>query len=489
MDPFISIDNQRSLFYKSITRPGNNRVIFSGAFGTGKTTFLRAFFKSSEQYLAIHLYPINYSVSRNEDIFELIKFDILYELLKHGVLFKKYDVSFVESISFLDSHEQSKALKQFLSIIPKIGKPAADILGLLQEIFIAIRAKRKDLEEDEGKFAEEFVEGIINTKGSIYEVDLYSELIIRLIQRLRNQTQKQIVLVVDDLDRIDPEHVFRILNIFASHVDLENEEKNKFNLDKIILSCDIDNIRALFHNKFGQNVNFSGYIDKFYSRDIYRFNNTQEIAAAVNQIMLSIKVENESIAHNYIKNPNYDEFQYIKFILISFVSSNAINLRTLIKLHNRDYEVKIQYYSVGGTRVSNNQVPGILVFEFLMQFFGDISSLSNALERAQFNEILANEFNIDHDRIINLWKDMILLADINSNQLKIGDNNSPNQYKISIEQRDLVYNVHMFDRQQRRFTIEQAYQSSIKNLPLNILETRSLLLKAFVSYLSLSKKS
>lgn len=484
----INIDNQKSLFYKSITRSGNNRLIFSAAFGTGKTTFLKRFFKESDQFLAIHLYPINYSVSKNEDIFELIKFDILYELLKHGVLFKKYDVGFVESILYLNSQEQSKALKQFLSFIPKIGKPVVGIFELLQDIFKAINTKRKELEEDEATVAEEFIEGIVQTKGSIYEVDLYSELIINLILRLKTQTQKKIVLVVDDLDRIDPDHIFRILNIFASHVDLENDTENKFDLDKIILSCDIDNIRALFHNKFGQNVNFSGYIDKFYSQDIYRFNNTQEVAAAVNQIMLSIKVENESVAHNYIKNPNYDEFQYIKFILISLVTSNAINLRTLIKLHNRDYEMKIKYYSVGGTKVSNNQVPGILVFEFLMQFFGDVSSISNALERVQFYDNLASEFDIDYDRIINLWKDMILLADININQLKIGDRNSPNQYRISIEQREVVYNVQMFDLQRKRFTVEQTHQSGIKNLPLTIIETRSLVLKAFGSYLSLSKR-
>ncbi|MFN8333690.1 MAG: P-loop NTPase fold protein [Cyclobacteriaceae bacterium] len=489
MDSYlISIDSQKSLFYKEITKVGNRRIIFSGAFGTGKTTFLKKFFFNSDQYISIHLYPINYSVSKNEDIFELVKFDILYELLDKIEVFQKMDVKFVEGLFFLNNREQAKALEQFLTLIPKIGKPAIDVLKSVKSLFDVISERRKKSEIDELKQAEEFIKKIENTEGSIYEIDLYSQLLINLIIRLKEESKKEVILVVDDLDRIDPDHIFRILNVLAAHVDHQDADKNKFNFDKIILSCDVDNIRKLFHNKFGQDVNFSGYIDKFYSRGVYRFNNNEEIAKAVNDILLSIKVENESIAYNYVKNTQSDEFQYIKYILISFVNSNAINLRTLIKLYGRDYELNIYHFSFGGNHLSNNQISSILVFDFLLQFFGDMVSLLATLDRAQFLYWTMNEFGIGHDAIVNLWNDMILLADINSNKLKIGDRANTTRYKLSIDSRDIAYNIEVIDQKRKRISVSQDSQNNIKNNPLTVEESRELMKMALASYLSLEKR-
>lgn len=70
----------------------NHRIVFSGAFGTGKTYFLERFFKKHESYEAIHLFPVNYSVASNEDIFELIKYDILFKLLEEDLDFQKVKI-------------------------------------------------------------------------------------------------------------------------------------------------------------------------------------------------------------------------------------------------------------------------------------------------------------------------------------------------------------------------------------------------------------
>ncbi len=78
------------------------------------------------------------------------------------------------------------------------------------------------------------------------------------------------ILVIDDLDRIDPEHIFRILNIFSAHDKLG---ENKFGFIKVILVCDINNIKHIYHHFYGKNVDFFGYINKFYSSEVYEYSN------------------------------------------------------------------------------------------------------------------------------------------------------------------------------------------------------------------------
>lgn len=80
----IPIDKELADFKKHLER--NERTIFSAKFGDGKTYFLNEFKKKysdeKEKYYFITLYPVNYSVAENQDIFEYIKRDILYQLAK-----------------------------------------------------------------------------------------------------------------------------------------------------------------------------------------------------------------------------------------------------------------------------------------------------------------------------------------------------------------------------------------------------------------------
>src|SRR5690606_9517484 len=84
----INIDNKDILndFISFILPDDNIDIIFSAPFGAGKTHFLQKDFYEStkEDFNVFHLFPVNYSVSSNEDILELIKFDLLQEcLIKH----------------------------------------------------------------------------------------------------------------------------------------------------------------------------------------------------------------------------------------------------------------------------------------------------------------------------------------------------------------------------------------------------------------------
>jgi predicted AAA+ superfamily ATPase len=69
-------------FKEHLDLANNKRVLFSGSFGTGKSTFLKDFSaKFNDDYFYLEIYPVNYSVSTNEDVFELIKFDLLFHLM------------------------------------------------------------------------------------------------------------------------------------------------------------------------------------------------------------------------------------------------------------------------------------------------------------------------------------------------------------------------------------------------------------------------
>ena len=67
--------------------------------------------------------------------------------------------------------------------------------------------------------------------------------------------------------------------------------ENKFGFHKIVLVCDIENIRNLFYSKYGANVDFSGYIDKFYSREIYYFDNKEAIHTTLLEKLLETWLE------------------------------------------------------------------------------------------------------------------------------------------------------------------------------------------------------
>nr|WP_288210274.1 hypothetical protein [uncultured Dysgonomonas sp.] len=285
----IPIDNELKDFKKYLD--SNDRCIFSARFGDGKSYFLSRFMKKHQkQYLFIPIYPVNYQVAENKDIFEYIKRDILIRLLASGEV-EIDDTTISNSIYLYYYLQQNKidVFSELLNIAPDINLNGTDIS--LSAFTLAIKAfdKIKDkFKEYKSKFkndkqkAQDFLESCKKNKGSIYEFDIISQLICDLMSQYKTKykNRRKVVLLVEDLDRIDPAHIFRILNIFSAHFDrydisytevLKTQGRNKFNFDKIITVCHYENIENIYYHLYGKKADFNGYIGKFSTSNPYKY--------------------------------------------------------------------------------------------------------------------------------------------------------------------------------------------------------------------------
>ena len=211
----------------------NERVIFSARFGDGKTYFLKeAKKKLSKDHYFITIYPINYSVAVNEDIFEYIKRDILIQLANDNKLeYNKIDLDALgKSICNLEN------LKQVASVILE----AAELSSSKFEKATKFLKKIKDYYEEKKVLFNDYEKTFKSQRGGIYEDDAYTGLIKQALNIIQGHVdissgKRKCVLIIEDLDRIDPGHLFRILNVFGAHMDFEqvkNEEgHNKFGFD------------------------------------------------------------------------------------------------------------------------------------------------------------------------------------------------------------------------------------------------------------------
>ncbi|WP_159451931.1 P-loop NTPase fold protein [Hymenobacter roseosalivarius] len=351
----------------------SERVILSGPFGIGKSYFLKKYFKdNSDKYITINLKPINYAVSTNEDIFQLIKYDIIYELLLHDKEYNIFDITPIpENMMreyFLTSQFEG-ILDRFLMSINKIDKSALELAKHLYGLFNEYESfKKRHLEAlNEFKTLEVFSKNFANKTGAIYENDFISELINKSISKLK-ALNKKVILIIDDLDRIDPEHIFRLINVFGAHLDVR-ENENKFLFNTTVLVCDIKNIRGIFRHKYGSSVDFNGYIDKFYSDEIFYYDNTSAIITWLEH--------NEKITsfHNKLKIPTYS---FLFNILSRLSKNNLLNLRSLIK-------IKLDTDEIGQFLINkntNDELYGLLfldIFFVLRGIFQDTNSLVEKL--------------------------------------------------------------------------------------------------------------
>lgn len=257
-----------------------SRIIFSAKFGDGKSYFLKKFMESypkeANDYYFITLHPVNYVVEENRDVIEYIKRDILFQLIKDNRIYD-FKEGYDKIFDAVCNGESLLKLADFAaSIIPVNGLKEG--YKALKGLVSTIDEKRK--EQDVLHVVDDYLNGFYGKSGSISECDAFTY----LIQKSLDQMMAKSVLIIEDLDRIDPAHLFRIMNVLSSQVDnpyyLHVPHGNKFGFDKIILVMDYEIARHLFHHFYGKEANYEGYMNKFLNTLPFRYS-IREVAQTV----------------------------------------------------------------------------------------------------------------------------------------------------------------------------------------------------------------
>ena len=379
----IPIDEQHKLFKNHLTASGNERIIFSGAFGVGKTYFLEKFFAPSEMdYLAIKLSPVNYSISSNEDIFEIIKYDILFELATiHRLALESEAVNWDVALGVALPPKAEKLIQSFLPFLPLLNKES-DAIPIVLAALAAWMSIGKEISKernDTAKEAEIIAFGDRIAAKFQLETDYITKFLESGLAELAEaKGARYKILIIDDLDRIDPEHTFRLFNIFSAHLDYNRTAKNKFGFDKVVFVCDIQNVRNIFHSRYGADTDFNGYIDKFFSREVYHYNNDKEVGKYVDHIIDSFDFERtpeEYYQQQILQGRTYREKGLLQIILRELMLSGALKMRRLSESYGMHIplpskQLEFSAPSRGIERVHYRQLPALVTIEILATLMG-----------------------------------------------------------------------------------------------------------------------
>jgi hypothetical protein len=378
------VDEQAPNFREHLGVSENNRILFSGKYGKGKTTFITQFFSNQEKYipekkfLPITIRPINYSISSNEDIVKYIKYDILVELVnKVGDPIESFqDFSFGDVLPSYLRKNADTVLIEILKIASKLNKKLPEIVPGLEKLYLDIKSFRDELNaQKEDKIILDFLKRIESESFSIYENDA----ITLLIEKALAKSELSTILIIDDVDRIDPEHIFRILNVFSAHSDSVGGKENKFGFDQIMIVCDLENIRNIFFARYGSNVDFSGYIDKFFSKNVYYFQNYDQLKRASLAILANKRIRTSFQDKTLDKILGLNDGIGFVPLISNLLDLNLLSLRSFINLHVSENEI-FKSVKVDELRVAFEDVSIPFEIKILSTLIGGFNQLVSALE-------------------------------------------------------------------------------------------------------------
>lgn len=224
-DFIIPINSAIKSFYSHLL--ANPRTILSSKFGDGKSYFLENFKNTDfvkDQFVFLTIYPVNYQVASNEDIFNLIKRDILFQLMLNNMISNAVVIPKDIALWFYLQNNKRSLVAELVHYMADIAVPSEQ----MAKIMLAIKGLRlfKDMKKKIEKFTKETNEDDLLIKfldnvnrNTIYEEDIVTAIIKRVVNDFKHRTNKTVVLIIEDLDRMDPAHLFRILNIFSAHMD------------------------------------------------------------------------------------------------------------------------------------------------------------------------------------------------------------------------------------------------------------------------------
>lgn len=274
----IPIDKEIVQFQQHLrTHP---RTLLSAKFGDGKSYFIDLFEKRKEitkEFKFIKVYPVSYQVVSNNDIFTLLKYDILLQLLVA-------DMVSDESIrDVFDGRDDTiMVLETLFDGFAKVDPytiAQAPSLALKLSRSIAVTSENYRINKGGKRSARTLLRKL--EKGTHFSLeDKTTKLIRQSIRDWRDKYGRKVVLVVEDLDRLDPSHLFRLLNVFSAHMDYiyrSGDRPNdtlvgsRFGFDSIVFVLEYENLKRLFNHFYGSEESFKGYINKFIPQGFFQY--------------------------------------------------------------------------------------------------------------------------------------------------------------------------------------------------------------------------
>lgn len=252
-----TIDISKELERFKLHLESNPQTILSAKFGDGKTYFLNEYMNQhSDDTFFVVLRPVNYIVSPNEDIFEYIKRDILCLLMSSNE-YKK--------INWNQVIKKSANCETILDTIEGVSNdvPYGGIIRTVMSLFKKVNKKYT---------INHYFNHFKDTKGGLFEFDQFSFAIKHTIEKI--QKNRKCVLIIEDLDRLDPGHLFRILNVLSAHIDLD-KSANKFGFDNVVAVLDYETTKHIFTHFYGAKANYDGYMSKFMSSHPFEYSITR----------------------------------------------------------------------------------------------------------------------------------------------------------------------------------------------------------------------
>lgn len=449
----------------------NLRVFFSAKFGSGKTYFLNEFFEANkEKYIVIKLYPVSYSTASNRDIFELIKFDILFHILSNysHTVEKSPEIKELLKIQFFISEfiNQRKAslLTDVFSIfnevavvdpVTKLG--TTKILSVLSEAYKEYEKFKKNTFKNDTLDSNDFLNRILDEHPEYSFEDPISRIISESIKKLQTETenQKEVILLIDDMDRLDPDHLFRILNVFGNHFVESNISKfyrneNKFGFDKIITVGDINNIQSIFAHRYGENADFRGYFSKYYSKKEYSFSNINTIDLDnVKRLLPKLRIPKSDIDLSWLESKLNEDKELIFLHIInaflkkpkdypfrdvySYIDGREINVQIPLEYQETYPDLSKHYYYLAHYFEllfrGNIELFKSFSTEEIPVCLGEITKDTNSLSKILLSSLTVELFK-KHD---NVFDELIKLSSL--------ENDSKFSYMISEDHRFISRNI------------------------------------------------
>lgn len=328
----------------------HDRTILSAQFGDGKSYFLTKFVQNEQvmtEYKFLTLYPVNYQVAESRDVFELIKYDLLIQMLVQGVIEPEFELTNAQALALCIQMNAPSLVEALLPIMAELqlSEEASKVMaGILtaKKMYAAIKKK---ISEIKATTRDNQILKYLNEmkKSPTIGEDVITSIIQKGILNYKTEHQEQkIVLIIEDMDRIDPAHLFRILNVFSAHIDCNYHRGqlpdggmvgNKFGLDRVIFVMHYQNVERIFRHFYGD-ADFNGYIRKFCSSNYFNYSLKEECEKyAMDRIAENTKVKRSVL--NYFFSPGDITKMTIRIIVGAIEQTDSFVIKR-IKVKTND---------------------------------------------------------------------------------------------------------------------------------------------------------